>query len=86
MVIFGPFYLGITAACYRTEKAQIPKSAGGSAGKRGGKKGTAGGTAGNSAESSCFLWKSRATALLPAVPPAVPFSPALLGIWAFSVL
>ena len=47
--------LGSTAACYRTEKAQIPKSAGGSAGKSAGKKGTAGGTAGNSAESSCFL-------------------------------
>ena len=38
-----------------------------------------------------FLWKSRETALLPAVPPAVVFfpalfpalSPALLGIWAF---
>ena len=46
--------LGITAACYRTENAQIPKSAAGSAGKSAGKKGTAGGTAG----SSCFYGKA----------------------------
>ena len=86
--------IGITAACYRTENAQIPKSAAGSAGKSAGEKRSAGGTAGSSAESSRFLWKSRETALLPAVPPALRFSPALLpalpaallGIWAFSVL
>ena len=90
--------LGITAACQRTENAQIPESAGESAGKSAGKKGTAGGTAGSSAESSAvsllFHRKRLLSALLPAVPPAVPFfpalfpalSPALSGIWAFSVL
>ena len=67
--------LGITAACYRTEKAQILKSAGESAGKSAGKKGTAGGTAG----SSRFLWKSRETALLPAVPFFPALFPALLA-------
>ena len=87
-------WLGITAACYRTEKAQIPKSAGGSAGKSARKKGTAGGTAGSSAAAPLFHTKQLLSALLPAVPPAVPFflalfpalPPALLGIWAFSVL
>ena len=52
---------------YRTENAQIPKSAGESAG----------GTAGSSAESSRFLSKSRETELLPADPRAVPFFPEL---------
>ena len=48
--------IGITAACYKTEKAQkVPKSAGESAGESAGKKGTAGGTAGSSAESNRFL-------------------------------
>ena len=46
--------LGITAACYRTEKARIPKGAGESAGKSAGKKGTAGGIAGSSAVSLLF--------------------------------
>ena len=90
----GASCLGITAACYRTAKAQIPRSAAGSAGKSARKKGSAGGTAESGAESSRFLWKSRETALLPAVHPALPFFPALfpalpaalLGIWAFSVL
>ena len=87
--------LGIPATCHRTENAQIPKSAGESAGKSAGKKRTAGGTAGSSAGRPVLLWKSRETALLPAVPPAAvlffpalfpALSPALLGIWAFSVL
>ena len=69
--------VGITAACYRTEKAQIPKSAGESAGKSAGKKGTAGGTAGSSAESSHFLWKSRETALLQQSPSSPLFPGAL---------
>ena len=81
--------LGITAACYRTEKAQIPKSAGESAGKSAGKGGLLGGLLG-----AVFHRKRLLSALLPAVPPAVPFfpalfpalSPGLLGIWAFSVL
>ena len=65
--------LGTTAACYRTEKAQIPKSAGESAGKNALKTRTAGGTAGSSAESSRFPWK------LPLlVPPAVLFFPGAL--------
>ena len=37
--------IGITSTCYRTEKAQVPKSAGVSAGKSAGKRGIAGGTA-----------------------------------------
>ena len=85
--------VGIPATCYRTENAQIPKSAGESAGKSAEKKGTAGGTAGSSAV-LCFSKEAGLPALLPAMPPAVPFfpalfpalSPALLGIWAFSVL
>ena len=83
--------VGIPATCYRTENAQIPKSAGESAGKSAGKKGTAGGTAG-AVPFLCFSEEKGLPALLPAVPPAVPFfpalfpalSPALLGIWAFS--
>ena len=43
--------IGIGATCYRTEKAQIPKSVGESAGKSSRKKGVAGGTAGSSAVS-----------------------------------
>ena len=39
-------------------------------------------------KASCVVWEK--TALLPAVPPAVPFFPgtplALLGVWAFSLL
>ena len=82
--------LGITAACYRTEKAQIPKSAAGSAGKSAGENGSAGETAGSSAVSLLFHRKRLLSALLLAVPffpalfPALPA--ALLGIWAFSVL
>ena len=49
-----PLRLGIPTTCYRTEKAQIPKSAGESAGKSAGKKETAGGTAGSSAISLLF--------------------------------
>ena len=44
----------IQATCYRTENAQIPKSAGESAGKSAGEKGTAGTTAGSSAVSLLF--------------------------------
>ena len=62
----------IGAACYRTDKAQIPKSAGESAGKSADKKGTAGGTAGNSAAPLLFLAKPVLPALFPAVPSAVP--------------
>ena len=47
------------ATCYRTEKAQIPKSAGESAGKSAGKEGTAGGTAGSSAGRPDSLEKQR---------------------------
>ena len=53
---------GIPGTCYRTEKAQIPKSAGESAGRVSGKGGLLGGLLGGG-----FLWKSRETALLPAV-------------------
>ena len=83
--------VGIPATCYRTENAQIPKSAGESAGKSTGKKRTAGGTAGSSAVSLHFQ-RNRLPSTAPSSPPppAVPFFPALslalLGIWAFSVL
>ena len=85
--------LGIPATCYRTENAQIPKSAGESAGKSAGKRGLLGRLLG-AVPFLCFSKETGLPALLPAVPPAVPFfpalfpalSPALLGIWAFSVL
>ena len=49
--------VGITAACYRTEQAQIPKSAGESAGKSAGKKGTAGGPLGAVLRAAAFYGK-----------------------------
>ena len=75
--ICPPFFIrhpriGILAACYRIEEAQIPKSAEESAGKRAGKKGTAGSSA-----VCCFSKEDGLPALLPAVPPAVPFFLAL---------
>ena len=65
--------IGIPATCYRTENAQIPKSAGESAGKSAGKIGTAGGTAGNSAVSLLFQ-RNRP----PSSPPSSPFFPGTL--------
>ena len=69
--------LGIPATCYRTENAQIPKSAGESAGKSAGKKGTAGGTAGSSAGRPVSLEKQRngsppSSPLFPGTPPSTP--------------
>ena len=88
---------GIPGTCYRTEKApatgrrkpKSPKVPGRVLGRVPGKSGLLGAVLGGR-----FLWKSRETALLPAVPPAVLLFPvlfpalssALLGIWAFSVL
>ena len=66
---------GIPATCYRTEKVQIPKSAGESAGKSAGKKGTAGGTAwgtaGSSAGRPVSLEKQR-NGNAPSCPPSSP--------------
>ena len=70
--------IGITAACYRSEKAQIPKSAGGSAGKSAGKKGTAGGTAGSSAVSLLFHRSGAALSTAPSGPPSSPLFPGTL--------
>ena len=69
---FGPekrkSSLGIPAACYRTENAQIPKSAGETAGKSAGKKRTAGGTVGSSAVSLLFQ-RNRPPSTAPSSPP-----------------
>ena len=70
--------MGITVAYDRTEKAQIPKSAGESAGKSARKKVTAGGTAGGSAVSLLFYRDRLLSALLPAVPPGSPLFPGTL--------
>ena len=69
--------IGIPATCYRTEKAQIPKSAGESAGKSAGEKRTAGGTAGSSADSLLFQ-KSRPPSTAPSSPPSSPLFPGTL--------
>ena len=82
---------GIEAACHKTEKASISKSARESGGRNGGEKRLLGGVQ----EGLFFVWQSGDTALLPAVAlavaPAIPFlppffpalSPALLGICQF---
>ena len=69
--------IGIPATCYRTENAQIPKSAGESAGKSAGKKGTAGGTAGSSAVSLLFQ-RNRPPSTAPSSPPSSPLFPGTL--------
>ena len=68
---------GIPATCYRTENAQIPKSAGESAGKSAGKKRTAGGTAGSSAVSLLFQ-RNRPPSTAPSSPPSSPLFPGTL--------
>ena len=69
--------IGIPGTCYRTEKAQIPKSAGESAGKSAGKKGTAGGTAGSSAVSLLFQ-RNLPSSTAPGSPPSSPLFPGTL--------
>ena len=69
--------VGIPATCYRTENAQIPKSAGESAGKSAGKKGTAGGTAGSNAVSLLFQ-RNRPPSTAPSSPPSSPLFPGTL--------
>ena len=69
--------VGIPATCYRTENAQIPKSAGESAEKSAGKKGTAGGTAGSSAVSLLFQ-RNRPPSTAPSSPPSSPLFPGTL--------
>ena len=59
--------IDIGAACYRSEKAQIPNSAGESAGKSAGKKGTAGGSAGNSAVPLVFPTKPSCHSTVPRI-------------------
>ena len=79
--------LGIPGACYRNEKAQIPKVPGRVLGRVPGK-GAAGGTAGSTAGRPVSLEKQRnGTALLPA---AVPFFLALFpalspALWGFGL-
>ena len=70
----GP-WLVIGTTCYRTEKAESPKSAGESAGKSAGKKGTAGRTAGSSAGRPVSLEKQRNGI----APSSLPSSPLLPG-------
>ena len=65
---------GIPATCYRTENAQIPKSAGESAGKSAWKKGTAGGSAGSSAGRPVSLEKQRNGTAPSSPPQQSPFS------------
>ena len=72
-----PKCFGIPATCYRTENAQIPKSAGESAGKSAGKKGTAGGTAGSSAVPLLFQ-RNRPPSTAPGSPPSSPLFPGTL--------
>ena len=62
-------WVEIGAACYRTEKAQIPKSGG--AGTSAGKSGTAGGSAGNSAGRTVLLGKAEEWLCSQQSPPAV---------------
>ena len=68
---------GIPATCYRTENAQIPKSAGESAGKSARKKRTAGGTAGSSAGRPVSLEKQR-NGTAPSSPPSSHLFPGTL--------
>ena len=69
--------LGLESRPYRTEKAQILKSAEESAGKSAGKKSTAGGTAGSSAVSLLFQRK-RHPSTAPSSPPGSALFPGTL--------
>ena len=80
----GWIRVGLAAACYKTKQAQIPRSAGDGAGKSAGLRRLLG-----AVPFLCFSKESGLPALLPAVPffPLFPApSPALLWIWAFSLL
>ena len=69
--------IGITAACYRTEKAQIPKSAGESAGKSAGKKGLLGALLGAVLRAAVSMEKQR-NGTAPSSPTSSPLFPGTL--------